>query len=115
MEDLATVLALVLLPALAGLLGGRVDPHGAAAPESGLALAFVLVITLGKVAAFVVLALLLGPRLVPWVLKQVSTHRLARTVHARRPRRGARHRLRLGRNIRRFVRARSILRRRRSE
>jgi CPA2 family monovalent cation:H+ antiporter-2 len=71
-EDLATVLALVLLPALAGLLGGHVDPHHAAAPDSGLALTFVLVITLGKVAAFVVLALLLGPRLVPWVLKQVA-------------------------------------------
>jgi CPA2 family monovalent cation:H+ antiporter-2 len=71
-EDLATVLALVLLPALAGLLGGHVDPHHAAAPDSGLALAFVLVITLGKVVAFVVLALLLGPRLVPWVLKQVA-------------------------------------------
>jgi CPA2 family monovalent cation:H+ antiporter-2 len=71
-EDLVTVLALVLLPALAGLLGGHVGPHGDGAPEGGLALAFTLVVTLGKVGGFVALAMLLGPRLVPWLLKQAA-------------------------------------------
>lgn len=71
-EDLATVLALVLLPALAGLLGGHADPHGPGGAEGGLALALALVFTLGKVGAFVVLAVLLGPRVVPWLLKQAA-------------------------------------------
>ncbi|HSI39536.1 MAG TPA: cation:proton antiporter [Xanthobacteraceae bacterium] len=71
-EDLATVLALVLLPALAGLLGGHADPHAGGAPESNLALALTLAVTLGKVVAFVALAMLIGPRLVPWLLKQVA-------------------------------------------
>jgi CPA2 family monovalent cation:H+ antiporter-2 len=66
-EDLAMVLALVLLPAFAGMLGGHAEGHGTDAD-----LTTELLVTLGKVAAFVVLAMLLGPRVVPWVLKQVA-------------------------------------------
>jgi CPA2 family monovalent cation:H+ antiporter-2 len=64
-EDLAMVLVLVLLPALAEVLG--------AAPAEGQgSLAVSLAITLGKVAAFVTLAIVLGPRVVPWLLQQVA-------------------------------------------
>ncbi|WP_395676433.1 cation:proton antiporter [Inquilinus sp.] len=66
-EDLAMVLALVLLPAFAGMLGGHAEGHG-----TDTDLTTELLLTLGKVAAFVVLAMLLGPRVVPWVLKQVA-------------------------------------------
>ncbi|HEY9346459.1 MAG TPA: cation:proton antiporter [Inquilinus sp.] len=66
-EDLAMVLALVLLPAFAGMLGDHADGH-----EGDTDLITQLLITLGKVAAFVVLAMLLGPKVVPWVLKQVA-------------------------------------------
>lgn len=66
-EDLAMVLALVLLPAFAGMLGGHADGHG-----SDTDLTTQLLLTLGKVAAFVALAMLLGPKVVPWVLKQVA-------------------------------------------
>jgi CPA2 family monovalent cation:H+ antiporter-2 len=66
-EDLAMVVALVLLPALAEFLGGNAG-HDASADPMLLTLA----ITLVKVAAFAVLAMLLGPRVVPWVLVQVA-------------------------------------------
>ncbi|HEY0974724.1 MAG TPA: cation:proton antiporter [Solimonas sp.] len=66
-EDLAMVLALVLLPALAGVLGGRVDDDGA-----GGSLLVTLVVTLLKVTAFAAVVLLIGPRVLPWMLKQVA-------------------------------------------
>ncbi|MBQ1541727.1 Kef family K(+) transporter [Caulobacter sp. CCUG 60055] len=73
-EDLAMVLALVLLPALSGLLGGK-GPNGeAAAGMSGGQIAAALGLTLGKVAAFVALMLVVGRRVIPWVL-----HRIAHT------------------------------------
>jgi CPA2 family monovalent cation:H+ antiporter-2 len=68
-EDLAMVLALVLLPALASVLGGEV-PDGHAA--EGRPLLQALGLTLVKVAAFATLVLLLGPRLLPPLLKQVA-------------------------------------------
>lgn len=68
-EDLAMVLALVLVPAVAPALGGHVgdDAH---APTHGFFLT--LVITLAKVGAFVAIALLIGPRVMPWILRQVA-------------------------------------------
>jgi CPA2 family monovalent cation:H+ antiporter-2 len=66
-EDLAMVLVLVLLPAVAGLLGGRAD----AAP-AGEALSTALGITLAKVAAFVALMLVVGRRLFPRLLLWVA-------------------------------------------
>jgi CPA2 family monovalent cation:H+ antiporter-2 len=71
-EDLAMVLALVLLPALAGLLGE--GSAGAAASNDplvswlGLGVGGVLVVTFVKVAAFVGLMLIVGRRVIPWVL-----------------------------------------------
>ena len=67
-EDLAMVLALVLLPALSGILGGEAPPPG----PGGVAGAFAM--TLGKVAAFVALMLVVGRRVIPWIL-----HRIAHT------------------------------------
>ncbi|MBK4723335.1 Kef family K(+) transporter [Azospirillum sp. YIM DDC1] len=69
-EDLAMVLALVLLPALAGVLGGT--PHGAAGETGGVALAVSLALTLGKVGVFLALVLVVGTRAVPWLLMQVA-------------------------------------------
>src|SRR4249920_3432448 len=68
-EDLAMVLALVMLPALADTLGGDASTLGVVgSTNTWLALAF----TLAKVAVFVVLALVVGTRFVPWLLKRVA-------------------------------------------
>ncbi len=73
-EDLAMVLTLVLLPAFAEVLGGHAAAssggHGAPASDGPVLLA--LAMTLGKVGVFVALAVLLGPRVVPYLLKQVA-------------------------------------------
>ena len=64
-EDFAMILTLVLLPALAGLLGtsGESTSLGAVGLE--------VLITLGKVAAFVAIMLLIGTRVIPQVLHAV--------------------------------------------
>ncbi|MFD1624963.1 YbaL family putative K(+) efflux transporter [Azospirillum griseum] len=67
-EDLAMVLALVVIPAVAGALKGG---DGAAGPF-GLGLAGVLLVTLGKVAAFVAVMLIAGRRVIPWLLHWVA-------------------------------------------
>jgi CPA2 family monovalent cation:H+ antiporter-2 len=70
-EDLAMVLALVLLPALAGVLGGQ----GEASPRGGETSVFgAILLTLAKVAGFVAFMLIVGRRLIPAVL-----HVIART------------------------------------
>ncbi|MBP7334681.1 YbaL family putative K(+) efflux transporter [Niveispirillum sp.] len=72
-EDLAMVLALVLLPALAGLLGDKAGADGAEAVTlTGTQLLTVVAITLGKVAAFVALMLVVGKRVIPWVLHEIA-------------------------------------------
>ncbi|BCW90243.1 Putative cation/proton antiporter YbaL [Alphaproteobacteria bacterium SO-S41] len=74
-EDLAMVLALVLLPALAETLGGHTlgsDGHGAAVAAGGGDIFVNLAVTLGKVAAFTAIAMLIGPRVVPALLAQVA-------------------------------------------
>ena len=65
-EDLVVVLILVLLPALADVLGGT----AAQAPQDALWTA--LAVTLGKVAAFVALMLIVGRRLLPRLLWAVA-------------------------------------------
>ena len=65
-EDLAMVLALVFLPVLAEVLQG---PGGDV--KTGALLAK-LGITVGKLALFVVIALVGGKRLVPWLLEQIA-------------------------------------------
>jgi len=68
-EDLVMVLALVLLPAFAQMLGAMAaDGHG----NADTPVAIQLAVTLAKVGAFAVVALTLGPRAVPWVLARVA-------------------------------------------
>lgn len=65
-EDLATVVALVLMPTLAQL-----DGNGAGrASFAGVALT--LALTLGKVAAFAAVMLLAGRRVIPWILHYIA-------------------------------------------
>ncbi len=72
-EDLAMVLALVLLPALSGVLGGVAPEHGSnSGMGGGVLLAFA--VTIGKVVAFVAFMLIVGRRVIPWIL-----HRIAHT------------------------------------
>jgi CPA2 family monovalent cation:H+ antiporter-2 len=65
-EDLAMVLVLVLLPPLAGFLGGTPPSEGAGSVWSALGN------TLLRVGAFVALMLLVGRKLFPWLLWQVT-------------------------------------------
>jgi CPA2 family monovalent cation:H+ antiporter-2 len=66
-EDIAMVLTLVLLPALAGLLNGE-----AADGVALSALAWPIAVTLGKVVAFVAFMLVVGRRVIPWILHYVA-------------------------------------------
>jgi len=63
-EDLAMVLVLVLLPAVAGALRGEELPMAR--------LAMLLGITLLKMAAFIAFMLVIGRRVIPWVLERVA-------------------------------------------
>ena len=65
-QDLLTVLALVLLPPLAGLLRG--DGGGFDAAGLVVALGF----TIGKVMAFIALMLLVGHRVIPAILHYIA-------------------------------------------
>ncbi|TIP13166.1 YbaL family putative K(+) efflux transporter [Mesorhizobium sp.] len=75
-EDLAMVLALVLLPALAGVLGGQeqLEAHssGLLSLPASYGVWGVVGITLAKVAAFVVVMLVVGRRVIPWILHYVA-------------------------------------------
>jgi CPA2 family monovalent cation:H+ antiporter-2 len=66
MEDLATVLVLVLLPPLAGALGGT------AAVSSDRTIGMTVVFVLLQVTAFIALMMVAGRRVVPWLLWQVA-------------------------------------------
>ncbi len=70
-EDLVCVLALVLLPALAGVLAASGEGGEASSPSLGSIL-LTLGITLGKVAAFVAFMLVVGRRLIPRLLESVA-------------------------------------------
>ena len=74
-EDLAMVMALVLLPALAGVLGGQETQQNAPdifALRFDLGVWGVVGITLAKVVAFVIVMIVFGRRLIPWVLHYVA-------------------------------------------
>lgn len=75
-EDLVMVLALVLIPPLAGLLGGRAQPVDADTAEvARLGLGIVgatVALTVAKVAAFVTVMLVVGRRVIPWSLEHIA-------------------------------------------
>ena len=64
-EDLVMVLTLVLLPAVASML-----EEGNASPTL---LAWDLLLTIGKVATFMVLMMVVGRRVVPWILARSAS------------------------------------------
>ncbi|MCZ0734971.1 YbaL family putative K(+) efflux transporter, partial [Phreatobacter sp. AB_2022a] len=73
-EDLAMVLALVLLPAVSGLIGGTSQSAGAdpIAAALGLGVGGMVGLTVVKVAVFVGLMLVVGRRIIPWLLHYVA-------------------------------------------
>ncbi|TAH45452.1 MAG: Kef family K(+) transporter [Gammaproteobacteria bacterium] len=68
-EDLVTVLVLVMLPPLAGLLGGTIEAGGSDSIGDVLKALFW---TLGKVSMFIVLMLVVGARVIPWMLERTA-------------------------------------------
>jgi CPA2 family monovalent cation:H+ antiporter-2 len=75
-EDLVTVLILVLLPALATSLGGQTDPSDHPAQDNDAIQIYVaLGIVVGKFIGFVLLMLVVGSRLLPWLLEKVAATR----------------------------------------
>ncbi len=66
-EDLVMVLVLVMLPAVSGWLGS-----GSGEDVDGAGLLGTLALTLGKVAMFIALMLVVGKRVLPWLLWQVA-------------------------------------------
>jgi CPA2 family monovalent cation:H+ antiporter-2 len=69
-EDLVTVLVLVLLPPLSLWLGGNAP--AAASEGAERTLLTTLVFTLGQVGVFIALMLIVGRRVFPWLLWQVA-------------------------------------------
>ncbi|WP_205512400.1 YbaL family putative K(+) efflux transporter [Rhodopseudomonas sp. BR0M22] len=65
-EDIAMVLTLVLLPAVAGLLKGE------ATTADWQSVLWPVALTLGKVFAFMVFMLVVGRRIIPWMLHYVA-------------------------------------------
>jgi CPA2 family monovalent cation:H+ antiporter-2 len=65
-QDLGMVIVLVLLPALAGVLKGTGD-----APDPSQLLQ-AITLTLGKIAAFIVIMLVVGRKVIPWILHYVA-------------------------------------------
>ncbi|HVR29682.1 MAG TPA: YbaL family putative K(+) efflux transporter [Thermoanaerobaculia bacterium] len=82
-EDLAMVLVLVLLPSFSAFMGGDAAPaaavveaHGAVdadgAATAADSLGRTVALTLGRVAVFIGLMLVVGRRVFPWILWQVA-------------------------------------------
>lgn len=71
-EDIATVLILVLLPPVAQIMG--VTPGGgeAAEPMTASGIAYVIASTLLHVVAFVAIMMVAGRKFIPWVLWQIA-------------------------------------------
>jgi CPA2 family monovalent cation:H+ antiporter-2 len=65
-EDLATVMVLVLMPPLAGVLGGTVDAANTAPLWQTISL------TILQVSVFIILMLVVGKRALPWLLWHVA-------------------------------------------
>jgi monovalent cation:H+ antiporter-2, CPA2 family len=74
-EDVAMVLALVLLPALAEVVNGKPGAEAdtaAAGSGSGMAIAMAIGWTLLKLGLFVAVMLVVGRRVIPWTLERIA-------------------------------------------
>jgi CPA2 family monovalent cation:H+ antiporter-2 len=73
-EDLVMVLTLVLIPSLAGFLGGTAAPQAPGfAASLGLGPVWgTLLLTAGKVALFIGTMLIVGRKVIPWILHYVA-------------------------------------------
>ena len=73
-QDLTMILALVLLPALADLAGGTPRQGGmeTATPLSSADVLTALAVAVGKVIAFVIAMLIVGRRVIPWILHYIA-------------------------------------------
>ena len=71
-EDIATVLILVLLPPIAAILGVGAEPGQASEPMSISQMLYIIGSTLLRVVAFVAVMLLVGRKLIPWALWKVA-------------------------------------------
>ena len=69
-EDLVTVLVLVMLPAVAGLIGGKVE-EGVSTDTVSILKA--LGWTIAKVTVFIVLMFAVGRRVIPWLLERTAS------------------------------------------
>ena len=70
-EDLFTVVILVVLPTIAPLIGGVAAASGGTDADA-LATVGSVVLALGKAAGFAVIMIVVGARLVPWLLNLVA-------------------------------------------
>jgi monovalent cation:H+ antiporter-2, CPA2 family len=70
-EDLVMVLTLVLLPALVPILNGSLQDAAGSGFEVA-EIATTLAITIAKVAAFIVVMLVVGRRVIPWILHYIA-------------------------------------------
>ncbi len=103
-EDLVTVLVLVLMPPLAAIIAKSQTADAGAMFRT-------LATTVGEIGLFVALMLVVGRRLVSVASVAGGAHGLARALHAVRDRRRARHRVRIRGIVRRVIRTRRLFRR----
>lgn len=71
-EDIATVLILVLLPPIAQIMGVAPGGREAAEPMTASGIAYVIASTLLHVVAFVAIMMVVGRKFIPWVLWQIA-------------------------------------------
>lgn len=73
-EDLAMVLVLVLFPAIASLQGASGDKPAfePLAAQAGFGLAGIVMLTLAKIIVFIGLMLVVGRRVIPWILLYIA-------------------------------------------
>lgn len=71
-EDIATVLILVLLPPVAQIMGLTPGGGEAAEPMTASGIAYVIASTLLHVVAFVAIMMVVGRKFIPWVLWQIA-------------------------------------------
>jgi len=71
-EDLVMVVAIVLLPTLSEFAGEGAAATGAPAGLSAPAALTAIAITLGKAVAFVAVMLVVGQRVIPWILHHIA-------------------------------------------